>query len=217
MRECPNGHASATDDYCDSCGAPLAREPSAANETSYEQLTRPCPVCSAEGTEDDTFCESCGYRFGDPISFCDEKPSIWEIVITADRAQYERNEPVGAPFPEGMSAFVVTLIADEVDIGRSDASGASGQRIDLDDPAISHRHAILVRQADGAYAISDLGSTNGTRINDEVAPIDSDARRRLEDGDRVCLGAWTVLLIRASSAAPALTFAQDLPAEGEMR
>lgn len=216
MLACPNGHSSSTDDYCDSCGSPLVRTPAARDESPPDWTARSCEVCSAEASGDDVFCESCGYRFGDPVAITPATPCAWEIVITADRGQYDRNAPVAAPFPADAAPRVMKLVDEEIEIGRRSESGGGKRRIDVADPAISHQHAILVRQHDGTYAITDLQSMNGTRINDEAAPLEHQTMRRLEDGDRVFVGAWTMLVIRASSSGDELTTAQGIPAEGEI-
>lgn len=55
--------------------------------------------------------------------------------------------------------------------------------ITLTDANVSRRHAAFVREGDG-WAIEDLGSTNGTRLNGE--PV---RHARLRDGDVVEVGA----------------------------
>lgn len=57
------------------------------------------------------------------------------------------------------------------------------------DPSASRRHA-QIREADGVYTLTDLGSTNGTQLNGQI--IQS---RELADGDRIVIGA-TVLGFR---------------------
>ena len=59
----------------------------------------------------------------------------------------------------------------------------------VSDPAASRRHAEIRRQ-DGQYVISDLGSTNGTRVNEAAI-----GERTLEEGDRISIGR-TVLEFR---------------------
>ena len=59
----------------------------------------------------------------------------------------------------------------------------------LDDPGASRRHA-EIRRDDGTYVIIDLGSTNGTMVNE--ATVDE---RQLEEGDRITIGR-TVLEFR---------------------
>jgi pSer/pThr/pTyr-binding forkhead associated (FHA) protein len=50
------------------------------------------------------------------------------------------------------------------------------------DTAMSREHAVL-EFSDGGYRIRDLGSTNGTHVNDEIAKV-----WNLENGDRVTIG-----------------------------
>ena len=59
----------------------------------------------------------------------------------------------------------------------------------LEDPGASRRHA-EIRREDGSYVIIDLGSTNGTMVNE--ATVDE---RQLEEGDRITIGR-TVLEFR---------------------
>jgi hypothetical protein len=54
--------------------------------------------------------------------------------------------------------------------------------IALDDPNISRRHALLTKRPDGWWIV-DLGSTNGTLVNDALVK-----ERRLGRGDRIRLG-----------------------------
>jgi diguanylate cyclase (GGDEF)-like protein len=55
--------------------------------------------------------------------------------------------------------------------------------VDLEDDAVSTRHALISRRADGVY-VQDSGSRNGTFLNDE--PVKSP--RRLADGDHLRVG-----------------------------
>jgi hypothetical protein len=57
------------------------------------------------------------------------------------------------------------------------------------DPGASRHHA-QIEQRDGAYVLSDLGSTNGTLVNDQ--PV---ATYRLQLGDRITIGE-TVIEVR---------------------
>ena len=57
----------------------------------------------------------------------------------------------------------------------------------FDDPNISRRHA-EVRVAAGEFTVSDLGSTNGTKVNGVAVTI----ARALRDGDIVTLGSNSI-------------------------
>jgi Protein of unknown function (DUF3662)/FHA domain len=85
---------------------------------------------------------------------------------------------------DGQPARSFPLGTDRVIIGRLAESD-----VVVSDPAASRRHA-EIRRKDGQYMISDLGSTNGTKVN-EVAI----GERSLEEGDRITIGR-TVLEFR---------------------
>lgn len=58
----------------------------------------------------------------------------------------------------------------------------------IEEYVISRRHAKVTRRADGAIYLSDLGSKNGTYLNN--SPI---SEARLQDGDRISLGTITLI------------------------
>jgi hypothetical protein len=196
---CPSGHQSATVDYCDQCGALIAapRGESVVDEvdTSAAAQHEPCPGCGAQRSGDDRYCERCGRDFLAP------QAAVWEAVAVADRATFDRNTGAGVPFPASCPERRFALSADELRIGRS--RGRPGEQLpDIDlagepgDPGVSHLHALLRRQADGSYTVLDLGSTNGTTINDDPTPIEAQIQIPLADGDRIRLGVWTTLTLR---------------------
>jgi hypothetical protein len=203
---CPDGHESATIDYCDQCGLPIEAsvEPAASTleesrtdeaDTSPASRPEPCPACGAPRSGADRFCESCGYDFLAPLA-------TWEALVTADQEQFERFAVPGLSFPDGYVERRFPLDAEQIRIGRSRGQSAQpAPEIDLsgscEDPAVSRLHAILERQADGSYAVRDLGSSNGTTVNDDPSPVGVDSPVRLADGDRIRLGAWTTITLRS--------------------
>ena len=72
----------------------------------------------------------------------------------------------------------------EYDVGEGAVLGRGDQaEIRLEDPFASSRHARLVRQG-GIVVIEDLGSTNGTYLNEELLS----GPQPLHQGDRVRIG-----------------------------
>jgi pSer/pThr/pTyr-binding forkhead associated (FHA) protein len=122
-------------------------------------------------------------------------------MATADRTYFDRIAPVGVEFPEACPARTFLLEASEIRIGRGSPTRQPPLEIDLarapEDPGISRLHAVLVRSPDGTYALMDVGSTKGTTLNDDQDPLPVNVLTRLRDGDRIHIGAWTTITLRA--------------------
>jgi hypothetical protein len=223
---CPDGHDSTTTDYCDVCGARLedADEPRPGtaddlgddndrnededeDEPATDQIVdraapgdvEECPICATPRSGSLRFCENCGYDF---LTGGNAATRIrWEAVVTADRAYYESLDTGGVEFPSSYAPRRFPLDGDEILIGRRSAGRGIEPSIDLGgdprDDAVSHRHAMLRLQADGTYAVVDLGSANGTFVDGSTEPIATDEEIRLRDGSRVHIGAWTMITICA--------------------
>jgi hypothetical protein len=84
----------------------------------------------------------------------------------------------------GRAARTYSLAKPVITLGRLPESD-----VVIDDPGASRQHA-RIRAADGEFVLADLGSTNGTLVNEE--PV---AERVLADGDRITIGE-TVLEFR---------------------
>lgn len=206
---CPSGHASSTADYCDQCGAPIAavsnpQQPTVElsaleeTETSPSEVREPCPACGSPRSGDDRYCEGCGHDFLAPPP----ERAAWEAVISADRSQFDRLGTDGITFPADYRERHFALDQAQMRIGRR--RGRPGEpvpEIDLagrpEDPGISRLHAVLERRPDGAYAVRDLGSTNGTMINDDPVALAQHVAVALADGDRIRIGAWTTITVRS--------------------
>jgi pSer/pThr/pTyr-binding forkhead associated (FHA) protein len=67
----------------------------------------------------------------------------------------------------------------------------------LDDPAASRHHAQIQFQ-DGNYVLGDLGSANGTLVNDQRI-----TERALSDGDAIRVGQNVILTSIIGSSPPA--------------
>jgi hypothetical protein len=102
-------------------------------------------------------------------------------------------------FPEYCPERRFQLAGPQMRIGRISPSRGFEPEIDLTgppaDPGVSRLHAVLIPEPDGTWAILDPGSENGTHVNEVEIPVDQ--RVRLRDGDRIHIGAWTVLTVHA--------------------
>jgi hypothetical protein len=209
MGQCPQGHASEETDYCSVCGAAMggaaaAAAPAAATATAG---ARHCPACGEVRADlAARYCEVCRYDFvghrpGPPpvatatpaVAPVAAAPRRWEVVITVDPTLDTEPDPA-SPCPTGDSERVFPIELDEMLIGRRDALRDIRPEIPISDPGASRRHAKLLRGRDGAVALQDLASANGTQVNGhDVTP---GTRRSLVEGDEITIGRWTRIRLR---------------------
>ncbi|MGI8809518.1 MAG: FHA domain-containing protein [Acidimicrobiales bacterium] len=172
-----------------------------------------CPNCAAPRTPGEAFCEVCGCEFATGLLPAPPPPprpvepaakpghGSWHAVVGTDRAFFDSGRAEqgnDVVFPESVTPSDVRLEGDAVVIGRRRGCDDGFAGIDLSessgDPCVSRRHALLVAQADGTWTITDTHSTNGTWVNAERTPPDQP--RMLRDGDRIFIGAFTVIAMR---------------------
>jgi hypothetical protein len=172
---------------------PSARTSVAAKSADAER----CPACGAKRIADDVFCEECGHDFvaDSPGSAPGPRAAEWSALVIADREHFARGDWPGLEFPELSAPHHVALDRSEIRIGRGELPTGPPE-LDLDDPAVSRLHAILVQDDDGSYAVVDKGSTNGTTLNGDAAPLVPNVPVSLAHGDRVHVGAWTTIQLR---------------------
>jgi hypothetical protein len=226
---CPKGHSSSTDDFCDECGTkiggagspvlsvpatttPATTTPPATVPTPSTAPAggQPCPNCGAPRAGGSRFCEDCGYDHSTgkvptltaPPVVSTPVAAQWTATVAVDRKYFEDNAIEGVEFPADAPARTVDLPAPQVRIGRRSTSKGTNPELDLadSDPGVSHSHALLTLSVDGAWLVSDLGSTNGTYLNDEKQPLTAGQTRSLKDGDEVHVGAWTTITLHAPAA-----------------
>src|SRR5207248_4000647 len=117
----------------------------------------------------------------------------WEVRVRADRTYFAKVEADGVDFPIEPASWSFALDMDRATIGRSSARRGIHPDIDLSGPptdtGVSHRHAVLVRQAGGTWAILDPGSTNGTYLDDSLEAIPQDRLVPIVEGDQIHIGA----------------------------
>jgi FHA domain-containing protein len=133
------------------------------------------------------------------------KPAAWTAMVASDHAYFKNVVAAGGPdaaaveFPGYTPERRFRLAGLEMRIGRRSVSRGLEPEIDLTgpptDPGISRLHAVLFAEPDGSWTILDPGSENGTLVNGRE--ITAGVRLSLHDGDRIHLGAWTVITIQA--------------------
>src|SRR5690606_6877188 len=131
-------------------------------------------------------------------------PATWTAVVSVDRAHFDAVTAAGngtAPggFPADWEERRFELHGNQVSIGRRSRTRNIKPDIDLagppEDYGVSHLHAVLVPRTDNTWSIVDVGSTNGTMLNDQPYPLAANVPHPLRHGDRIYLGAWTVITI----------------------
>jgi hypothetical protein len=133
-------------------------------------------------------------------------PLVWTAVVASDQAYFENVVAAGGPdaatltFPAYCPERRFRLAGPEMRIGRRSVSQGLEPEIDLTgpptDPGVSRLHAVLMAEPDGSWMVLDPGSENGTIVNG--SEIAAGVRVPLRDGDRIHVGAWTVITIHAS-------------------
>jgi hypothetical protein len=172
-----------------------------------------CPNCGTPRAGSSRFCEDCGFDHTTgkvpvlappvpvtPAATAATAPAgSWTATVRADRKYFEENAIDGVEFPADPGERLLTLPVPQVRIGRRSSSKGTNPEIDLadTDPGTSHSHALLTLSVDGTWLVSDLGSTNGTYLNDEQSPLSAGDTRPLKDGDEVHVGAWTTITLHA--------------------
>jgi hypothetical protein len=228
---CPAGHVTSAPDFCDVCGLMIGEIEGAGTAARCREEDRPdaaitsdsrptgcgvCPSCGGAVLSGDSFCEHCGAVLGDSAlepaqqsaaSLAAPREGLreWEAVVTFDASYSWRVEfSEAGPRPEA-SERTIPLVSDVVTVGRASKSRGEVPDVDLSeapaDPGVSHRHAVLSRRPDGGWSVIDCGSLNGTFLNDRDDPIPTGEPVDLSDGDRLHIGAWTTVVLRAVEAA----------------
>ena len=79
-----------------------------------------------------------------------------------------------------------SLSQDKYTVGRADDCDVC-----ISAPTVSGHHCTLVKLDDGSYAIEDLGSTNGSKVNDQILQPGNSVK--LNNGDIIQIGSVEIL------------------------
>jgi serine/threonine protein kinase len=129
--------------------------------------------------------------------------ATWTAVVAADRDYYDSVQAANDQdageivFPARFPERRFRLVGAEVRIGRRSVSRHIEPEIDLTgpprDPGVSRLHAVLTAGPDGTWSVRDADSDNGIRVNGRDVPPQETVP--LRHGDRIHLGAWTVITV----------------------
>jgi pSer/pThr/pTyr-binding forkhead associated (FHA) protein len=149
-------------------------EPEPVAQPESEPAAEPEPVAQAESPQD-----------SEPVQESDTPVAALAAAVPAAAEPAEATPP-----PRGV--LVSAGISHELDRPMLTLGRSRDCDIAIDDPSVSRRHAEVHREADG-FALVDLGSTNGTKVNGQK--ID---RSSLQNGDRITLGQTELRFERVS-------------------
>lgn len=166
-----------------------------------------CPVCNQENLQNALACSQCGTSFTvkvaiDPTPTPDGPPQ--SIAAPSDLFL----------FVSGHNQPIVLRNMKEITLGRKSPNTASPivdlTPYDEKPPEISRKHA-MIEQVDGTYFLRDLGSTNGTWLND--APLIPHRNYHLHPGDKIRLAQLAVVAYfkgeKTTEVTISLSFDQD--------
>jgi hypothetical protein len=120
-------------------------------------------------------------------------PADWDVTVVVDTSLDTEPDP-DSPAPTGVGERIFPVDLAEMLIGRRDEKHDIRPEVPIQDPAVSRRHAKLLRLPGGGLAVLDLASANGTAVNGTETPAGE--RHELADGDEITLGRWTRITVR---------------------
>ncbi len=169
---------------CQRCGYVLTL-------TSLDAL-RDCPDCGSHDFVRASLFNAAPSSLETPLRQQPEGSREW-----VERAREELREPGEyVMYEDGEDTKVVALTREWTRIGRSLAAD-----VRFDDPTVSRRHALVVRQADGVRVLDDR-SLNGVFVNGERVEW-----RALDDGDEILVGRYRLTFV----SVPVDTVEQQAP------
>jgi hypothetical protein len=200
----PAGEGAPEQQVCPNCSAPNTPDALFCEACGYDFTTGALPRGASPRPDEaagDGAAAAAGPGTGGSIA--PAIPLEWVAEVWVDPEWYsvqEADEPMPSP---GLPA-VVGLTTRSLLIGRMSPSRNIHPDIDCtSDTGVSRRHAQLT--TDGQrWFVEDLGSSNGTFVAPASGPLPEDPipvgpRTELDDDDRIYVGAWTRIVVRAAT------------------
>ena len=119
----------------------------------------------------------------------------WEILVVVDPSIYQPADPTSKAPNEADRVF--HLETAECLVGRKSESRKIYPDVCLNDPGVSHRHCKFLKDKDENFQLLDVGSANGTTVNDEI--IAAGVKTLLRHGDQITLGCWTRITVQLAT------------------
>jgi pSer/pThr/pTyr-binding forkhead associated (FHA) protein/DNA-directed RNA polymerase subunit RPC12/RpoP len=161
---------------CQRCGYVLTL-------TSLDAL-RDCPDCGSHDFVRASLFNAAPSTAETSLQQYSHEPREWVI-----RAREDLTQPGEyVLYEDGGETKAVALTREWTRIGRSLAAD-----VRFDDPTVSRRHALVVRQADGVRVLDDR-SLNGVFVNGERVEW-----RALNDGDEILVGRYRLTFVSVTA------------------
>lgn len=184
-----------------SAGSSSSGSAPSAPSSSAAATVAPAPVDQADGSGPPSILDPGEVGSGLEAPLAADVPRL-RVAIEADRSFFDAmvtDDEIDFPDPPPRHQEL-TLAGAELHIGRTSDSRAIHPDIDVadltGDQAVSSRHAVLRVANDGSLTITDVGSTNGTFLDDvESERITDGVPIGVAPGVAIYVGAWTRLTI----------------------
>ena len=217
---CPHCGAAKSGRFCESCGfdfdaggdvgrrertieGVIVPPPGTGPAVPAEPSPRPPPAAPVPATAEPVPASAAAAQAGGAPAPAAGGPVAWTAVVASDHDYFEDVVAAGGPdsaaltFPDYCPERRFRLAGPEMRIGRRSASQGLEPEIDLTgpptDPGVSRRHAVLIAGPDQSWSVVDADSPNGIVVNGKDVPPGQVVP--LRHGDRIHLGAWTVITV----------------------
>ena len=169
---------------------------------------RQCSECSEEYLDGALFCDECGASLLQKRDILEIVDTPIPDVVCSETPTRPLDYRLGFGIKADRIIFVIPStgrrmkldLSREISIGRVDSRQGIWPEVDLTldrgaDSGVSRRHA-LVRNSDEGVLLVDLGSTNGTHVNDKRLPPEQP--HLISNGDSVRFGQLLVQIYLAA-------------------